>query len=828
LIKMNKIKQPYTYNWRLFPQENEQSARLAQGLQVPLPVAQVLLNRGISSVGEGKAFLAPNLAQLHSPFLMQDMACAVEIIITALRQGKRMAIYGDYDVDGITATALLYSLLQEWGADVIAYLPDRLTEGYGLNDGALDYLHDQAVSLLITVDCGISNVAEVGYASRLGLEVIITDHHRPANVLPAAAAVLNPWRKDCSYPFAALCGAGIAFKLGQALCCRLGREERVWKYLDLVALGTVADVVPLQQENRVLVVSGLQQMDQNLRPGLEAVRSVSGIKNKKITATEIAFFIAPRLNAAGRLGDARRAFDLLLAGKEEEADLLARELQTENNRRQALEAKIFKEASALVAESAPAEVGRNFLLLAREGWHPGVLGIVASRLVERFNRPAMLVGLEGGKGRGSGRSYGDFDLGSALKSCSILLQGFGGHRQAAGITLAAENIIPLREKLDFLAGDFFGEAGPSATLCLDARLEPEEVTPELVRALQLLEPWGHDNPPPLFWGKGWQLKKRREVGKGGQHLQLGVQKRGQYFAGISFNGRSKFPLLLPGQEVELAFSVSFDEWRGHETLQLEILDCLYTGAYQGKKDLGVIDRRGLKEKMHYIKELRGQGADILILVNTAGRREHLARVFAGMPGIYFSHQGAWPPGGLTRMPGHFVLFDLPLSEKRLKESIARLQALNQEKKELVVHLLFDRRDYQENLKLLRATVPAFSSLEQVFFFLQKNAGVKGNLPREKIAGILQKALPFPVTRHLLKKSMGIFAEALYLELNEQGVYLKRRVDDYCSLHKDLAGIQTFRMERDKWKHTLAWQQFLLESTGEKILSSLSDFTPRET
>lgn len=827
---MNNKKQPFNRIWRLFPQETEKCTNLSRELQLPLPAAQVLLNRGVGSVKEGEAFLRPALAQLHSPFSMQDMERAVDIISAAIHQEKRIAIYGDYDVDGVTASAILFSLLQELGGDVFVYLPDRLQEGYGLNCSALDYLLSREASLLITVDCGINNLEEVKYARELGLEVIITDHHRPTDILPAADAVLNPWREDCSYPFAALCGAGVAFKLGQALCSRGGKEEKIWDCLDLVALGTVADVVPLQGENRVLVASGLQQMENSMRPGLQALRAVAGAKNKQITAEEIAFIIAPRLNAAGRMGDAKRAFDLLLAGEKEKADLMARELQTENSRRQTLEAKIFKEATARVSEGPPEKVGRDFLLLADEEWHPGVLGIVASRLAERFSRPAMLIALDCGEGQGSGRSFGDFDLEAALQQCDTLLLGFGGHRQAAGIKIAEENIPLLRERLDSQAGYFYGEAGPTATLPLDAPLEPEDVTPELVRALQLLEPYGHGNPPPLFWGKRWLLQKKREVGRGGRHLQLGVQKKGLYFAGISFNGKTRLPPLTPGQELDLAFSVSFDEWRGNEALQLEILDCLSMPERAGANGdcLSIIDHRGVKKKIRYIKGLRKQNTDVLVFVNTIERWQRLAKVFSGMPGILFSHQGAWPPGEPAEMPGHLVLYDLPLSKKALKKLLDSLQAANPESKELIVHLLYSHRDYEENMRLLRATVPAFSSMEQVFFSLQRGIGLEKNVPWEKAICQLQETLPFPATKHLLKKSMEIFAEAFYLDLSEGVVILKRQVRDFCSLHKDLASIQTFCQEKEKWKNALAWQQFLLESAGKKILDFLSGFTPYET
>ncbi|MGI6308853.1 MAG: single-stranded-DNA-specific exonuclease RecJ [Dethiobacteria bacterium] len=825
---MARKKQSLSRIWQLSPQESEKCALLSREFKIPLPVAQILLNRGISSVEEGEAFLHPDLTQLYSPFSMQDMDRAVEIIFSSLRQGKRIAVYGDYDVDGITATALLFSLLQGLGGDVVFYLPCRLQEGYGLNCGALDFLQGQGVSLLITVDCGISNVAEISYACKLGLEVIVTDHHQPGEILPAASAVLNPWRRDCSYPFQALCGVGVAFKLGQALCYQAGKKERIRDYLDLVALGTVADLVPLHDENRILVAHGLQQMEQALRPGLQAIRAAAGVKNKRLTTDEIAFIIAPRLNAAGRMGDAARALHLLLEEEKEKASQMAQELQKENSRRQALELKIFKEACTLVTESPPEKVGRSFLLLAREDWHPGVLGIVASRMVERFNLPVILMALENGIGQGSGRSCGDFDLAAALKQCSALLLGFGGHRQAAGLKVAEECIPLLREKLDILAGDFYGEQGPTATLYLDALLEPEEITPELVRTLQLLEPFGHGNPSPLFWGKKWLLEKRREVGKDRRHLQLGVQKKGMSFAGISFNGKTRLPPLTLQREIDLAFSVSFDLWRGNETLQLEILDCTYADEYRGKNSLTLVDRRGLKKKMLYIKDLWEQSKGILIFVNTAGRRQQLEKVFAGMPEISFSHQGAWPPGGFNEIPDHFVLYDLPLSDKKLKRLLARLTGVGRGEEGLQIHLLYGHQDYRENFKLLRATVPDFCSLEQVYYYLQGSIETEKNVYWDRICYKLQRVLPFPATKHLLKKSMEIFAEALYLELNEQDILFQRRVHDYCSLLKDLAGTQAFRLERDKWKHTLSWQQFLLDSAGKKILNFLSDFTPYGT
>lgn len=816
LKKITGEKQLSARSWQLFPQESEKCTLLAQEFKIPLPAAQVLLNRGINSVEAGKTFLYPALTQLHSPFLMQDMERAVEIILAALQQGERIAVYGDYDVDGITATALLFSLLQLLGGDVVFYLPDRLQEGYGLNSSALALLHSRGVSLLITVDCGIVNLDEIEYARRLGLEVIVTDHHQPGEVLPAAGAVLNPWRRDCAYPFTALCGAGIAFKLGQALCSRVGRETIIWDYLDLVALGTVADVVPLRDENRVLVVYGLQQMAKLLRPGLRALRTAAGVRNDKLTAEEIAFIIAPRLNAAGRMGDAKRALYLLMEEKEEKALQTARELQAENSRRQELEQEIFKEAYSLAVESPPEKVGRSFLLLAEKNWHPGVLGIVASRMVERFNRPVILMALEEGIGQGSGRSCGDFDLAAALKDCSTLLLGFGGHRQAAGLTVAGECIPALREKLDDLALNFFGEQGPVSTLSLDARLEPGEITPALATALQLLEPFGHGNPPPLFWGEKWLLEKIRGVGKNGQHLQLGVQKKGKSFAGISFNGKTRLPPLAPQREIDLAFSVSFDLWKGNNALQLEVLDCVYADQYIGKSSLTVVDRRGLKKKALYIRELCKQEQGILVFVNTAGRRQQLKKYFSGMPGISFSHQGAWAAEGPpAKIPHRLMLYDLPLNEEKLKELLLQLTETGRAGKELQVHLLYSQRDYRENLKLLGATVPHACVLEQIYYHLQKITKTGTHLTSEKIFYQLQKTLPFPATRHLLKKSMDIFAEAQYLVSNGQQISFQHLVHDYCSLLKDLAATKTLRLEKDKWKKPLPGSLFYWQLREKK-------------
>ena len=812
-------------SWQLYPQDPEKRALLARELHVPLAVAQVLLNRGIKSVEEGEAFLKPNLSQLHSPFSMKDMGRAVEVIWRAINTGRRIAVYGDYDVDGITATALLCSLLQQLGADVTFYLPDRLQEGYGLNKAALENLKTQGVDTVVTVDCGISNMAEAVYAGELGMEIVITDHHQPHGILPDAAAVINPRRTDCSYPFKDLCGAGIAFKLGQALLTQKGSPDMIWSYLDLVALGTVADVVPLLGENRVLVAEGLRQIRETPRPGIKALCAVSGLNEKSLSAENIAFIIAPRLNAAGRLGDPSRSFYLLLAEEEERASSLALELQQENNRRQSLDLKIFTEACALAEEILEKEK-TNFLLLAREGWHPGVMGIAAGRMAERYNRPVILIALEDGTGKGSGRSVGGFDLISALKRCSPLLLGYGGHSQAAGLTVAEECIPPLRAKLDLLAGEFFGGEEPSAVYYLDLQLEPEEITTELARALEALGPFGSGNPRPFFYGREWFPAKIREVGNQQQHLQLGLQKNRHYFPGISFHAKKRLPPLTLFQAVDLVFSLSLEQWKGKENLQLEVYDCLYCdGEHSGKK-ITVIDARGSEQKVLYLKNLLSLGERIIIFVNTVARRQYLQKIFAGRPDIFFSHQGSFP-SGINCIPKHVIFYDLPLGGSRLKELFTRLSRLVEDKEGLHIHLLYNRRDFLENLKLLRATVPAFCSLEQIYFFLQELA-VNGNISLNAVYSKLGRMLPFAATKYLLQKSIELLQEAAYLELSGQDILLTQRSSDYCSFLKNIAGCKSFRKERERWEQALSYQHFLLAASRKEILSSLNDFTTRIT
>jgi single-stranded-DNA-specific exonuclease RecJ len=808
--------------WRFYPENKEKAFIMAQRLNIPVVVAQVLLNRGINTVEEGKEFLEPDPARLYSPFLMKDMDSAVEIINKFRGQGEKIAIYGDYDVDGITATALLYSLLQKLGGDVLYYLPNRLTEGYGLHKGALEYLKKQGATLLITVDCGISNDAELHYARELGMEVIITDHHQPLENLPDVAAIINPLRTDCSYPFKDLCGVGIAFKLGQALLSRANSGNvNVMDYLDLVALGTVADVVPLTGENRIMVAKGLAAMANKMRPGLKALCTIAGLGNKALTAEDIAFIVAPRLNAAGRLGDASLSLSLLLEVDEKVAQKKAQKLHEKNIQRQKLENEIMAEACKMVEKYPEIVMENYFLLLAREKWHPGVLGIVASRLAEKYNLPVILIALEGSQGKGSGRTRGNFNLIAALQQCSHLLEAYGGHQAAVGLTINAEQIPSLRERLNILAQKFFRDQCPAPSYYIDGKLNPEEITPELVRILETLEPFGFGNPPPLFYGEGWVLAQKWEVGKGGQHLRFTLNKNNHHFSGICFNGKSKLPPVSIFREVDFLFTVSFDRWRGRNALQLEVHYFSYSDEHVGN-NLFIINRRNLKEKKAYIRELLRAGEKVLVFVNTARRLQQLKNVFSGFKNIYFSHQGKLPENNHLLGLQHLVLHDLPLRENIFIDLVESLLSNQLETSLLKIHLIYGEEDFADNIKLLRATLPSFSSMEHIYFSLEEIAAGK-SIALEEVYKRLPGMLPFATTRHLLKQSMAILEKARYLGNNNNKLFLSTgEKTNYCSLLSDVGKLDVFRQEKERWEKTLFWQQYLLMAKGEEIVKRFTN------
>ncbi|AQS58359.1 single-stranded-DNA-specific exonuclease RecJ [Desulforamulus ferrireducens] len=533
-------------------------------------LAQLLINRGIYTVDQAKAFLGSELDRMFSPWLMKDMDKAVERVLAAKAKGEQILVYGDYDVDGITGTSVLVLALRQLGCRVNYFIPLRLEEGYGLNKDALERAVEQGVSLIVTVDCGISGAEEVAAAKALGLDVLITDHHEPPTELPQAVAVVNPKRRDCSYPFKELAGVGVALKLIQALYQRAGLAQSHWEeYLDLVCLGTVADIVPLQGENRILVKHGLNKIINTKRPGLQALIKVSGIKSENIGTRELGFGLAPRLNAAGRMGDASLGVELLLTSDPTVAEQLAEQLNKGNQERQQVEAGVLTEALAMV-EADPQLANSKVLVLASENWHPGVIGIVASRLVDRFYRPVFMISLEEGKGKGSARSIPGFNLYQAMVSCQDYFDQFGGHAMAAGFSIPENKIADFRQALNQLAEEILTEEHLTPNLDLDALISLNELSIDTVQELDQLSPYGHANPGPILGCCEATVLNCREVGKNGGHLKMRVREEQVVLDGIGFNLASYSEMLATQDTVDLAFIPSINVWNGRSSVQLEV------------------------------------------------------------------------------------------------------------------------------------------------------------------------------------------------------------------------------------------------------------------
>ena len=533
-------------------------------------VSSVLAARGISTVEEANVFLERETRLAYSPFLMKDMDKAVSRINAAIAAGEKIAVFGDYDVDGITATVLLVDYLRSRGADCVKYIPRRVEDGYGLGQEPMRHLREQGVDLLITVDCGITGVEEAEYAKQLGLDLIITDHHECKDVLPDAAAVVDPHRSDCPYPFKQLAGVGVALKLVLALGGESQEDKLFARYCTLAAIGTVADVMQMSDENRTIVQRGLKAIRSSDFLGLHALLKETGLLDKAVTSIQIGFVLAPRINAAGRMGEAELAADLLLTDDPNQAEKLARQLCQLNRERQSVEQEIFAQAIEQIKTIPDNE--RSALVLSSEAWHQGVVGIVASRLAEKFSCPSFMIHLSDGMGKCSCRSYGGFNLFAALESCSDLLEGFGGHELAAGFTIKEENIPAFRRRINRCANAFLGGEPPVSSLEVDVVLHrPELVTLEEVDALRLLEPYGAGNNRPVFCFQGAKIESMQSVGQN-RHLKLRLS-RGKYsFDAIYFSANRDSCGLEVGDRVDAAFYLQVNEFRGSRTVQLQMID----------------------------------------------------------------------------------------------------------------------------------------------------------------------------------------------------------------------------------------------------------------
>lgn len=543
-----------------------------QGLGLPPVVSKILINRGIHSREQARKFFKPGWEDLYDPFLIRDMDKAVDRLSRAVRSGERILIYGDYDVDGITSVSLLYLFILKIGGNVGFYIPDRLKEGYGLSVAGVTQAAAEGATLLVTVDCGITGIEEIRMARGLGLDVIVSDHHEQANALPEAAAILNPKRNDCTYPFKELAGVGVAFKFVQAMCLRLGLEdEAARQYIDLVALGSAADIVPLVDENRVLVKLGMDRMNRLERPGIRALAETSGILGKPIGTGQVVFILAPRINAVGRLGNAQKAVELLISGSEEESRAGARVLEAENRNRKNLDDMTFQQARELIETEGRLASCRT-LVLAKEGWHPGVIGIVASRIVEQYGRPTVMIALDGDTGKGSARSIASFDIHSALKQCEDLMESFGGHQHAAGLLIRQDCIEPFRERFERIAAERIGEDDLTQRIQIDAEITLPDITDRFVRLLDGFAPFGPQNMRPVFLARNLNVVgSPRVVGR--NHLKFKVRQGGEVHDAIGFDLGDLIYRLSPGDSnLDMVFVVEENHWNNEVRTQLRVKD----------------------------------------------------------------------------------------------------------------------------------------------------------------------------------------------------------------------------------------------------------------
>ena len=532
----------------------------------PLMV-QLLYNRGFSDSSQAELFLAAGKHLSDDPFLLPDMPRATSRIYQALLSGENITVYGDFDSDGITATALLVKGLTELGGRVTAYIPHRLIEGHGLKTAALEKLHHQGTSLVITVDCGITALAEVKKASKSGLDVIICDHHTPLGDLPAAVAVVNPRRSDSDYPFSELAGVGVAFKLLQALYRSMGKEEQLDKLLDLVAIGTVADIMPLTGENRYLVKAGLELINTSPRLGISQLISQARLQNGPLTSESIAWTLSPRLNAAGRMEHAMAGYRLLVTDSQEEAQELALWLELKNRERQQLTTKFHAKAreQIMAAEISP------LLIFSDKECHGGIIGLVAGRLADEFYRPSVVVRIGEHFSTGSCRSIPEFDITRALSQCRSLLSHFGGHAQAAGFTLPTSNLPRLAHRLSEIAESELSQVDLRPHLDIDATVSLDELSRSTFKSIQELAPFGQGNPLPTFLSRRVTIVEHRPMGRNSEHLRLKLGQNNALWDGVAFRlGKSLTKVLH--LSLDLVYNLEADYWRGIETIRLNILD----------------------------------------------------------------------------------------------------------------------------------------------------------------------------------------------------------------------------------------------------------------
>jgi len=550
-----------------------QVEEFASILNIPPILSQILLFRGIDSFDSAKQFFRPDYQYLHDPFLMKDMDVAVDRIVRSIELNEKILIYGDYDVDGVTSVSLLYLFLKSLGATAFYYIPDRQTEGYGLSKTGIEYAKRREINLIISVDCGITSIDEAELIRKLGMDLIINDHHEPGQSLPKAVAVLDPKRPDCGYPFKELAAVGVVFKFATGIISKLGKDELLLRdYIDLVAIGSAADIVPLVDENRILVKYGLDYLnDEKKRVGVQALLTVIGLRNRQLTTGQIIFGLAPRINAAGRLGDAKRAVKLLTTDNRSEADEISLSIENMNKTRREIDETTFYEAQCQVEEQYDLHYDRS-IVLYNPDWHVGVIGIVASRIVEKYYRPTVMITNTDGIGKASARSIRNFNLYEAFTECSDLLTNYGGHKYAAGMTIETQNISEFRKRMNRIAKDKLDKDDLIPILHIEGKMLLNEIDGRMVRLLKLFEPFGPNNMRPVFISEKVEIVTTPVI-VGNNHLKFNVRQNGCIIDAIGFGlGNLRTKLTVGKECIDIAYQIEENEWQGKKRLQLRIKD----------------------------------------------------------------------------------------------------------------------------------------------------------------------------------------------------------------------------------------------------------------
>jgi len=564
-------------NWAIKAPGNEAViASLAQALDIDRPLAQLLVQRGITTFEEAKFFFRPDLANMYDPFLMKDMDVAVQHILEAIESGEKVLVYGDYDVDGTTAVALVYSFFKDHFKEIDYYIPDRYDEGYGVSVKGIDFAAQQGVTLIIALDCGIKAVEKVDYARKKGIEFIICDHHNPGESVPDAIAVLDPKQEDCNYPYKELSGCGVGLKLVQAFCMKTGiPDDRIYDFLDLVVVSIASDIVPITGENRIMAHYGLKKLNENPSIGLKAIREVAGIDRKEIDIEDIVFKIGPRINAAGRMESGKKSVDLLVCDKSVDATVISKKINSFNLDRRNIDTEITRQAIEMISSNSQLQE-KNSTVLYNPEWHKGVIGIVASRLLDHFYKPTVILTRSDGFATGSARSVNGFDLYQAIESCSDLLENFGGHKYAAGLTMKIKNLQKFTDRFDKIVRENIDPEQLIPVVEIDTELQLMEINDKFFRILKQFQPFGPENLNPVFISENVvDNGYGRTVGNNGEHLKLTlIQEENPFkvFPAIAFHQGQEFQKINKGAPFDICYQLLENEFRGRVNLQIQIQD----------------------------------------------------------------------------------------------------------------------------------------------------------------------------------------------------------------------------------------------------------------